>query len=123
MAKKKSNVFEIIIKIIKLNIVKKKVLGNFFSFFHGFLKDKKYINEVRMIIKTNKPFGNVAGWIPLFKIGGTLSNEKVDINKNIETKIIIKKTLNSSLKKKGKLLFALFLSCTFFISRNVLSWN
>ena len=123
MAKKKSNVFEIIIKIIKLNIVKKKVLGNFFSFFHGFLKDKKYINEVSVIIITNKPFGNVAGWIPLFKIGGTLSNEKVDINKNIETKIIIKKTLNSTLKKKGKLLFALFLSCTFFISRNVLSWN
>ena len=45
----------------KLNIVKKKVLGNFFSLFQGFLKDKKYINEVRVIIKTNKPFGNVAG--------------------------------------------------------------
>ena len=62
-----------------------------------------------MIIKTNKPFGKVAGWIPLFKIGGTVSNENVDINKKIETIMIIKKTLNSFLKKKGKLiLFALF---------------
>ena len=73
------------------------------------------------MIKINNPFGNVAGCIPLFKIGGTLSNVNVDINKIIETEIITKKTLNSSLKKKGKLLFALFLPCTFFISRNVLS--
>ena len=121
IAKKKSNVFDITIKITKLNIVKKKVLGNFFSLFQGFLKDKKYINEVRVIIKTNKPFGNVAGWIPLFRIGGTLSNVKVDINKNIDTKTITKKTLNSSLKKKGKLLFALFLSRTLFMLRNVLN--
>ena len=51
------------------------------------------------------------------------SNEKVDINKIVETKIIVKKTLNSVLKKKGKLLFALFLSRTLFILRNVLNLN
>jgi hypothetical protein len=61
--------------------------------------------------------------MPLFKIGGTVSNEKVDISKIVETKIIIKKTLNSVLKKKGKLLFALFLSRTLFILRNVLNLN
>ena len=72
---------------------------------------------------TSNPFGNVAGWMPLFKIGGTVSNEKVDISKIVETKIIIKKTLNSVLKKKGKLLFALFLSRTLFILRNVLNLN
>ena len=76
---------------------------------------------MRTIIKTSKPFGNVAGCIPLFKIGGTVSNEKVDINKIVETNIIIKNTLNSVLKKKGKLLFALFLFCTLFMLRNVLS--
>ena len=36
MAKKKSSVLETTIKITKLNKVKKKVLGNFFSNFHGF---------------------------------------------------------------------------------------
>ena len=41
--------------------------------------------------------------MPLFKIGGTVSKEKVDISKIVETKIIIKKTLNSVLKKKSKL--------------------
>ena len=46
------------------------------------------------MIKTNKPFGNVAGWIPLFKIGGTVSNENVDISKTVETIIIIEKNLN-----------------------------
>jgi len=35
--------------------------------------------------------------MPLFKIGGTVSNEKVDISKIVETKIIAKKTLNSLL--------------------------
>ena len=73
------------------------------------------------IINTSSPLGNVAGWIPLFKIGGTVSNEKVDISKIVETKIIVKKTLNSVVKKKGKLLFALFLSRTLFILRNVLN--
>ena len=34
--------------------------------------------KVKVIIKTNKAFGKGAGWIPLFKIGGTISNEKVD---------------------------------------------
>ena len=37
MAKKKSKVFETIIKITKLINVKKKDLGNFFSAFQGFL--------------------------------------------------------------------------------------
>ena len=58
--------------------------------------------------------------MPLFKIGGTVSNEKVDISKIVEIKIIAKKTLNSVLKKKGKLLFALFLPRTLFILKNVL---
>ena len=40
---------------------------------------------------------------------------KVEINNIVEKKIITKNTLNSSLKKKGKLLFALFLFCTLFI--------
>ena len=53
-----------------------------------------------MIIKTNKPFGKVAGWIPLFKIGGTISKVNVLINKINEIDIITKETLNSSLKKK-----------------------
>ena len=62
------------------------------------------------------PLGKVAGCIPLFKIGGTISNVNVVISKIIETKIIINETLNSFLKKKGKLLlFALFLFCTLFI--------
>ena len=67
--------------------------------------------------------GKVAGWIPLFKIGGTLSKVKVEINNIVEKKIITKNTLNSSLKKKGKLLFALFLFCTLFIKKNVLSYD
>ena len=67
------------------------------------------------MIKTNKPFGNVAGWIPRFRIGGTVSKENVDISKTVETIIITENTLNSSLKKKGKLLFALFLFRTLFI--------
>ena len=60
--------------------------------------------------------------MPLFKIGGTLSNVKVVTNNIDETNIITKKTLNSSLKKKGKLLFALFLFRTLFI-KNVLSYD
>ena len=56
--------------------------------------------NVKLIIKTNNPFGKVAGWIPLFKIGGTISKEKVVINKIVEINIIINETLNSSLKKK-----------------------
>ena len=79
------------------------------------------MTAVKNIINTNNPFGKVAGCMPLFKIGGTVSNEKVEISKIDETKIIIKKTLNSVLKKKGKLLFALFLLRTLFILRNVLN--
>ena len=37
------------------------------------------------------------------------------INNATDVKIITRETLNSSLKKKGKLLFALFCFCTFFI--------
>ena len=40
IAKKKSKVFDTIINIKKLNNVKKKVFGNFFSSFQGFLIDK-----------------------------------------------------------------------------------
>ena len=77
-----------IIKIKKLNNVKKKGFGNFFSIFHGFFFDKKYTIEVNPIIKINSALGKVAGCIPLFKIGGTISNEKVDINNIIEINII-----------------------------------
>ena len=66
-------------------------------------------------MKTKSAFGNVAGCIPLFKMGGTMSKVKVVINNAADIKIIINETLNSSLKKKGKLLFALFDFCTFFI--------
>ena len=38
----------------------------------------------------------------------------------VETNMIVKKTLNSVLKKNGKLLFALFLSRTLFMLKNVL---
>ena len=73
-------------------------------------------HQPAQIRKTNNPFGKVAGWIPLFKIGGTISKEKVVINKIVEINIIINETLNSSLKKKGKLLFALFCFRTLFIN-------
>ena len=60
--------------------------------------------------------GNVAGCIPRFKIGGTMSKVNVTINKIKEVIIINDKTLKESVKKKGKrLLFALFLFCTLFI--------
>ena len=75
------------------------------------------------IIKTKSAFGNVAGCIPLFKIGGTISKEKVDISNIVEINIITKETLNSSLKKKGKLLFALFCFCTFFIFKCTLIYT
>ena len=55
--------------------------------------------------------------MPLFKIGGTVSKENVDINNIVETNTITKNTLNSSLKKKGKLLFALFLFRTLFMEK------
>ena len=67
-------------------------------------------------MKTNNAFGKVAGCIPLFKIGGTISNEKVLINKMEEINIIVNETLNLSLKKKGKFLFALFCFRTLFIN-------
>ena len=70
--------------------------------------------RVITIIKINNAFGNVAGWIPLFNIGGTISNVKVVMSRIADTKIIINETLNSSLKKKGKLLFDRFDFCTFF---------
>ena len=60
-------------------------------------------------------FGKVAGCIPLLSIGGTISNVKVAKSKIEEIKIITKETIKESLKKKGKLLFALFLFCTSFI--------
>ena len=78
------------------------------------------IEEIN-IIKTKSAFGNVAGCIPLFKIGGTISKVKVVINNATDTKIITRETLNSSLKKKGKLLFALFCFCTFFIFKCTLN--
>ena len=54
--------------------------------------------------------------MPLFKIGGTVSNVNVVINKINEINIIIKDTLKELLKKKGKLLlFALFFFSTLFI--------
>ncbi len=116
IAKRKSRVFAIIINKIKLYKVIKNGFGNFFSFFHGIFKDKKYTIEVRNIIKTNNALGNVAGCIPRFKIGGTMSNVNVTINKTEEIIIIKDETLKESVKKKGKrLLFALFLSCTLFI--------
>ena len=40
LIQEKSKVLDIKINKTKLIIVKKKVLGNFFSFFQGFLKDK-----------------------------------------------------------------------------------
>jgi|TARA_B100000767_G_scaffold199237_1_gene186143 hypothetical protein len=47
--------------------------------------------------------GKVAGCIPLFNIGGTVSKKNV-VNSNIkEIRIIINETLNELLKKKGKL--------------------
>ena len=116
IAKKKSKVFEIKINNRKLIKVRQKGLGNFFSLFQGFLVDKKYTIKVNPIIKINNALGKVAGCIPLFKIGGTISKEKVDISKIVEINIIKKETLNSSLKKKGKLLFALFCFRTFFIN-------
>ena len=116
IARRKSRVFAIIINKIKLYKVIKNGFGNFFSFFHRIFKDKKYTIEVRNIIKTNNALGNVAGCIPLFKIGGTMSNVNVTINKTEEIIIIKDETLKESVKKKGKrLLFALFLFCTLFI--------
>ena len=72
--------------------------------------------KVKPIIIINNPFGKVAGCIPLFKIGGTISNVKVVNSKIVEINIIMNETLNSSLKKKGKLMFALFCFLTLFIN-------
>ena len=60
------------------------------------------------MIKIKSAFGKVAGCIPLFKMGGTMSKVKVVINNAIDIKIITRETLNSSLTKKGKQKFALF---------------
>ena len=69
------------------------------------------------MIKTNNPFGKEAGWIPLFKIGGTKSKENVEINRVIETAIITKQTLKASLIKKGKLFPFLILLLNFQVNR------
>ena len=62
-------------------------------------------------------FGKVAGCMPRFKIGGTISNVKV-IYKSIEDiKIMMNETIVESLKKKGKLLPALFLLRTLLICK------
>ena len=54
--------------------------------------------------------------IPRFE-AAYASLKKCVINKATDVNIITKETLNSSLKKKGKLLFALFCFCTFFICK------
>ena len=54
--------------------------------------------------------------MPLFKIGGTVSNVNVVISKINEINIITNDTLKELFKKKGKLLlFALFFLSTLFI--------
>ena len=45
--------------------------------------------------------GKVAGWIPIFKIGGTISKEKVVISKIVEIKIIINEEDHYYLSKIG----------------------
>ena len=67
----------------------------------------------------SSPLGKVAGWIPLFNIGGTVSNDKVANNKYKEIEIIINETINDSLKKKGRLSLStlFFLFSTLFILR------
>ena len=67
------------------------------------------------MIKINKAFGNVAGWIPLFNIGGTMSKVKVKYNRIEEITIITADTINELLKKRDKLLFVPFSLCTSFI--------
>ena len=80
------------------------------------IRDRIYTTKVKHIIKTNNALGNVAGCIPRFKIGGTMSNVNATINKTEEIIIIMDETIKELVKKKGKpLLFALFLSCTLFI--------
>ena len=59
-------------------------------------------------MKTKSAFGNVAGCIPLFKIGGTISKVKVVINNATDIKIITKETLNSSLKKRANFCLPFF---------------
>ena len=74
--------------------------------FPGFFKDKKYTVIVRKIIRINKILGNVAGWMPLFNIGGTSSNVKVVKKANIENIKITKQALNSVVKKRDEFNFA-----------------
>ena len=72
------------------------------------------------MIKTNKAFGKVAGWIPLFKIGGTSSKVKVTYNKYEEINIIENVTFEETLKKRGKFfLFAPFGFCTLLIIKSM----
>ena len=58
--------------------------------------------KVIPIIKINNAFGNVAGCIPLFNIGGTISNVKVVMSRIADIKIIINEfidwTINHPLK-------------------------
>ena len=61
------------------------------------------MTKVREIININNPLGKVAGCIPLFSIGGTVSKKNVVNNKIEEIKIMTNETLNELLKKKGKL--------------------
>ena len=57
--------------------------------------------------------------MPLFNIGGTVSNDKVANNRHEEIEIIINETINDSLKKKGRpfLPTLFFLFSTLFILR------
>ena len=67
------------------------------------------------MIKINRAFGNVAGWIPLFNIGGTKSKVNVKYNRTEEITIITPDTMNELLKKRDKPLFVPFSLCTSFI--------
>ena len=114
IARKKSINFVIKTNKIKAESVKKKGFSNFFCTFQGFFKDKKYTVIVRKIIRINKILGNVAGWMPLFNIGGTSSNVKVVKKANIENIKITKQALNSVVKKRDEFNFApLFFSSCF----------
>ena len=115
--KKKSKNFETNKNKRKHPSVIQNSVGSFFSSFQGFLIDRKNIINVKDIINNNNAFGKVAGCMPRFKIGGTISNVRV-IYKSIEDiKIMMNETIVESLKKKGKLLPALFLLRTLLICK------
>ena len=58
--------------------------------------------------------------MPLFNMGGTVSNDKVANSKKKEIETIMIETINDSLKKKGRLFLSapFFLSSTLFIFEN-----